>query len=187
MHLMDKNLICIKDSLISCLKSEVDRGTKELDTEETGKVADIIKDITQAQKCCMEAMYYETVIEAMRNGEDDYYDEYEGKRGYSESKRMSRHKPYVDQQSYIREYMRQNDSAGYGDSRYGKAYNDYQQARRHYTQTNSPAYRDEMKAHASEHIGDTISTIREIWSTADPELRMRMKSDLTALVGEMTV
>lgn len=44
-----------------------------------------------------------------------------------------------------------------------------------------------MDAHAAEHVGDTLATIREIWKTADPEMKKRIKADFTTLVNEMTV
>ena len=73
------------------------------------------------------------------------------------------------------------------DTRWGKAYIDYQTSRRHYTATNSPADKAEMEAHAGEHMGDTIASIREIWKTSDPALKKRFKADLTALMNELTV
>ena len=39
-----------------------------------------------------------------------------------------------------------------------------------------------MKA---EHLMDAMGTIREIYKSAEPDLRKRMKADLTKLVGEM--
>ena len=71
------------------------------------------------------------------------------------------------------------------DDRYGKAYNEYKMSKRHYTETKSPADKEEMDRHANEHMMDTIATIREIYKSADPELRTRMKGDLTKLIGEM--
>ena len=32
---------------------------------------------------------------------------------------------------------------------------------------------------------DVMGSVREIYKTADPDMRKRMKSDLTKLVGEM--
>lgn len=73
------------------------------------------------------------------------------------------------------------------DPRYGRAYNEYKESRRYYTETNSPTYRQEMDAHAAEHVGDTLATIREIWKSADPDMKKRIKADFTTLVNEMTV
>lgn len=71
------------------------------------------------------------------------------------------------------------------DTRYGQAYNQYQNARRHYTATNSKADKEEMDRHANEHLMDTMTTLREIYKVSDPELKKRIKSDLTKLVAEM--
>ncbi len=72
-----------------------------------------------------------------------------------------------------------------GDDRYGRAYNEYKNSKCNYTETKSPADKEEMDRHADEHMMDTIATIREIYKTADPELRIRMKSDLNKLISEM--
>ena len=47
--------------------------------------------------------------------------------------------------------------------------------------------KEEMNRHVREHIANTLESIRTIWSSSDPELKKRMKTDLTALVGELTV
>lgn len=73
------------------------------------------------------------------------------------------------------------------DSRYGRAYNDYRKAKKFYTQTNSPQEKENMKTHAHEHLADTLNSAREIWKDADPELKKRMKTDFTALIGEMNI
>lgn len=78
------------EKLTECTKSEMDKkGIEEIDTEEFGKVTDIIKDLS-------EAMYYRTLTEAMKESEygEDYdymgaYDEYERK-GYRGQRRDSR-------------------------------------------------------------------------------------------------
>lgn len=36
-------------------------------------------------------------------------------------------------------------------------------------------------------INQTLGTLREIWGNADPDLRKRMKADLTNLVNEMVI
>lgn len=42
-----------------------------------------------------------------------------------------------------------------------------------------------MKDYANEHVAESLSTLREIWDSADQDLRVRMKSDLTKLIGDM--
>lgn len=78
------------EKLTECAKSEMDKkGIEEIDTEEFGKVTDIIKDLS-------EAMYYRTLTEAMKEAEygEDYdyigaYDEHERK-GYRGQPRDSK-------------------------------------------------------------------------------------------------
>ena len=69
--------------------------------------------------------------------------------------------------------------------RYGKPYREYLDARKHYTETKSARDKEDMEMYANEHMMDTIGTIREMYRTAEPDLKKRMKADLTKLVGEM--
>lgn len=58
------------EKLTECAKHELDNGVESVDTKEMGEVADIIKDLS-------EAMYYRTLIEAMKESEyGEEYDEY---------------------------------------------------------------------------------------------------------------
>lgn len=68
---------------------------------------------------------------------------------------------------------------------YGRAYDEWKEARKHYTQNNTPSDKDEMERKGMEHVMNMIMTFREIWKHADPDMRKRMKSDLSALVTEM--
>lgn len=199
--------------LISKLKAEFDKGLDCVNTAEAGEVTDMIKDLAETKRNLCEAMYYETVVEAMEDGEESRYgynpNRYSsgryaptgrGRRGY-----MNR--PYLDQKPYIDAYlenpteMRENMRMGYDgrgdmhmadpykewDQRYGKAYNEYKNSRRHYTETKNATDKHEMESHATEHIMDTIATVREIYKSSDPELRKKIKDDITKLVSEMTV
>ena len=77
------------EKLTECAKSEMDKkGIEEIDTEEFGKVTDIIKDLA-------ESMYYRTLTEAMKESEyGEEYDEYgpmdDGRRGYRGQPRDSK-------------------------------------------------------------------------------------------------
>lgn len=64
-------------------------------------------------------------------------------------------------------------------------YEKYKEAKRHYTETHDQKHKDEMDMAANEHMASTISSVREIWRYADPEMRKRLKTDLTSLVNEM--
>lgn len=71
------------------------------------------------------------------------------------------------------------------DDRHGRSFRNWQLARKHYTETKSDGDRAEMTEHAKEHMVDTCMTLKDIWQDATPELRERMKKDLTALMAEM--
>lgn len=111
-------------------------------------------------------------------GSAGYHDPGNGSMGYPENN-----------MGYPTVYMHgENARMGYTEQtpqRYGRAYNDYQVARRHYTATKSQDDKESMNKHANEHLSDTMTTIREIWDAAEPEQRKRIKNDLSTLVGEM--
>lgn len=71
------------------------------------------------------------------------------------------------------------------DTRHGKPYNDYKMWKRNYTTSKSQADKNEMDKHAIEHVEDTIETMREIWKESDPELKRKMKTDMSKLLSEM--
>lgn len=68
----------------------------------------------------------------------------------------------------------------------GGAYRDYRVSKRYYTDTGSAEDRKKMDEHAMKHVMEFIETAREIYREASPELKKRMKEDLTKLVSEMT-
>lgn len=63
------SLRSMMDTLVDAQKSELAKGVDSADTEESGKVIDMIKDLAQAQKYCWEACYYKTLIEAMEDAD----------------------------------------------------------------------------------------------------------------------
>lgn len=76
-----KNMYEMIEKLVCCAKAELDKkGIEEVDTEEMGKVVDIIKDLCEAR-------YYQTLTLAMEESEyGEDYDEYgpmeDERRGY---------------------------------------------------------------------------------------------------------
>lgn len=75
--------ICkMKDKLCEYAHQQMQQGLDRVDTREMGAVIDMIKDLAEAERSCMEADYYESVVEAMDGGEGRYgYDG--GSRGRS--------------------------------------------------------------------------------------------------------
>lgn len=191
-------LTSMKHKLIEWLKCEMDKGVDCFDAEEGGKVVDMIKDLAEAEKDCWKATYYETVVGAMEEaGEVDRpgYDHYRYKSGRFAPKGHGHYSGYHyppmanlgDVHPDLMDKMRMGYSiTHHGDSgRYGKAYNDYQEARRHYSKTRSSSDKEDMEHHANAHLMDTIATIREIYHNADPDLKRQMKMDCEKLVEEM--
>ena len=183
------------------LKHATEQGLANLDTHEAGEVADIIKDLSEAEKNEWESCYYKKILEAMESSEADRYGyippemtrmDRQGKQR-EHIKRWARDPDMFEQDleermGYTPNWRRIPSSQSYDtehDHRYGKPYREYLDSRRHYTETKSQVDKDAMDMHANEHLMDVMNTIREIYKGADPDQRKRMKSDLTKLVGEM--
>ena len=206
--------ICtLLDIMTDGLKSATNQGLNNLDTHEAGQVADIIKDLSEAKKNLTDAeknewesCYYASIVKAMKDADErgDEEDRYGyipreasrmGKRGMQRDriKRWVRDPDTFEDEMYERagytpgRKMSRDDrsSDNSSDERYGKPYREYIDSRRHYSESKSQADKDMMEMYANEHLMDVMGSIREIYKTADPDMRKRMKSDLTKLVGEM--
>lgn len=70
-------------------------------------------------------------------------------------------------------------------NRYGQAYSNYDEARRHYTESHSDSDKKMMDDHAKKHLEESIDTMKDIWKDADPNLKHIMKDKLGHLVNEM--
>lgn len=221
--------ICeLKKDLVKIFASELHtKGVNDLDTKDCAEVADMIKDLAEAEKACMEACYYETIVKAMEKADEDDDD---GRMGYNSrhyangrfapkgrGARMGYIPDMMMQYPYIYGYINDPDFEDKMAERYGyqtsgagnrsqsgsrmgyddwdwdpdddpkqsKEYNEYKRAKRHYTESKSPADKQQMDEHAMKHMNQAIDSFREMWKDADPTMRKRMKTDLTALVGEM--
>lgn len=63
---MTKKLYEIKKQMIDLLEEEISvRGVRNISVAEVGQVADIIKDLAEAEEKCWKACYYKSVVEAM--------------------------------------------------------------------------------------------------------------------------
>ena len=159
---------------------------------------EMIKCLAETEKECQEADYYEAVVQAMeengmmesermgynpnRNRMGQYSDGRAGngdsgsnsRRGYSPDRMYSRMMPGDDR-----------DAWGDDDPRHSEAFNRFRKAKRYYTKSHSEEDKQRMKDASNEHMMETMSTIREMWDDADPDLRARMKTDLTNLVTNL--
>lgn len=168
------------------------------------------KNLTDAEKNEWESCYYASIVKAMKDADErgDEEDRYGyipreasrmGKQGMQRDriKRWVRDPDMFEQDmedrmgytpnrkmnSSMKDSMQSRDTDR--DERYGKPYRDYIDSRRHYTETKSQTDKDMMEMYANEHLMDVMGSIREIYKTAEPDMRKRMKSDLTKLVSEM--
>ena len=155
---------------------------------------EMIKCLAETEKECQEADYYEAVVQAMeetgmmesermgynpnRNRMGQYSDGSDSgsnsRRGYSPDRMYSRMMPGDDR-----------DGWGDDDPRYSEAFNRFRKAKRYYTKSHSEEDKQRMKDASNEHMMETMATIRELWDDADPDLRTRMKTDLTNLMSNL--
>ena len=176
-----------KRHLCDWVDAEISKGRAHVNAQELGEAVDMIKDLAEAQRDIWEACYYKSVSEAM----EEY--SYNPRMGYKSSKSntWNRMKEYPMNPMIPREMMHSEDEYYDEDEEmekeYGRNFNNFRKAKKHYTQTHAPQDQQKMKEHANMHLNQTIGTFREIWSDADPELRRKMKTDLSNLVNEMAV
>lgn len=199
----DIDTICaIKERLADALNMQIAHGVENLDAKEAGEVADMIKDLAEAEKNCYEACYYKMSVEAMKDpatiqpaaqpviphAEMPRYTDTTLKENMRMGYPITPTAPMIPiVPSGVAATVNPAEPMNYQGNRYGKAYNEYKTSRKHYTETRSEQDRSEMNSHAAEHIGDTIASMRDIWQSADPELKRRMKADFTNLLEEMIV
>ena len=197
------NDICsLKHNMLHYVMGETEKGFEP--TPEKVHVLkeyiEMIKCLAETEKECQEADYYEAVVQAMeengmmesermgynpnRNRMGQYSDGRAGnrngdsgsnsRRGYSPDRMYSRMMPGDDR-----------DEWGDDDPRHSEAFNRFRKAKRYYTKSHSEEDKQRMKDASNEHMMETMSTIREMWDDADPDLRARMKTDLTNLVANL--
>lgn len=173
----------IKDTLLCFVESETSKSLSEIHTKELGEVIDMVKDLSEAEKYCTEACYFESVANAMEEyGEDDsmgynnrryasgrYAPKGSGSYGYTESKSYPMNEGSYGYSNDGRN-MRTDGRMGYVPNQEGWI----DRGRRY--------YHDGEAEGSMEH---TMDTIKQMWANADPELRKRMKTDMSNLMAEM--
>lgn len=212
----------VKETLFSWLREEVGHGKDCIHLESSGDVTDMIKDLAETEKECMEALYYMTVISAMQQGEEPYYGDSMGyNHRHTNSGRFAsagrghvvgghhsgsygyHHGPFMDQTPYVDGYLHdpnfeysmenRNKTMGYDDgrmshnnSKYGKAYEDYREARRHYTTSKNVSDKEEMNHHIMEHLGNSLESLQEMWEASDDTmLKKRFLDEMSKVFNQM--
>lgn len=68
----------LKNQMLERFEQEVrERGIERMDITEAGKLADIVKDLAEAEACCWKAEYYRSVTNAMGGGSEQSRQSYQ--------------------------------------------------------------------------------------------------------------
>ena len=196
------NDICaLKHNMLHYVMGETEKGFEDdpAKVHVLKEYIGMVKDLAEAEKACQEACYYESVVEAMDNAdmfEDNPRMGYNRKRNrlgqYSDGRGMDGDSGSNQRMGYIpdmnRPYKRMMDEIDWDEDEpaYGNSFNRFRKAKRHYTKTHSEEDKQKMKDASNAHMMETMTTLREIWDDADPDLRKRMKTDLTNLTASLT-
>lgn len=153
--------ICkMKDKLCEYAHQQMQQGLDRVDTREMGAVIDMIKDLAEAEKTCLEADYYESVVEAMEEGGDRYGYDGGGSSGGSRGRSGYRTES-PDGEGGRMGYRNQ-----YGNWPANPANRRRRMRRRGYTE-------------------ESVENIRSMMEEADPARREQLRRDLEELIQEM--
>ena len=158
--------ICkMKDKLCEYAHQQMQQGLDNVDTREMGMVVDMIKDLAEAEKSCLEADYYESVVEAMDSGSDRYGYDGGGSSGGGSREGSGGRSGYR---------MESPDGEG-GRMGYKNQYGNWPA---------NPANR-RRRMRRSGYSEESIENIRQMMEDADPERKRQLKRDLEELMQEM--
>ena len=158
--------ICkMKDKLCEYAHQQMQQGLDRVDTREMGAVIDMIKDLAEAEKSCMEADYYESVVEAMEEGGDRYGYDGGGSSGGGSREGSGGRSGY---------HMGSSGGEG-GRMGYKNQYGNWP--------ANPKNRRRRMRR--SGYSEESIENIRSMMEEADPARREQLKRDLEELMREM--
>ena len=150
----------MKDKLCEYAHQQMQQGLDRVDTREMGAVIDMIKDLAEAERSCMEADYYESVVEVMEEGGDRYGYDGGGSRGGSGGRSGYR--------------MESPDGEG-GRMGYKNQYGNWP--------ANPANRRRRMRRRG--YAEESVENIRSMMEEADPARREQLKRDLQELMQEM--
>ena len=154
-----KELGEIKHALIDAVKAQVAQGLDRADTKEMGEAIDMIKDLAEAEKSCMESCYYESMMDddermgynSRRYASGRYAPKGRGRRGYD------RADPWP---------------MGYDEQRDGRM-------------PREPYTRMGFDGEPRERLEKVMDALGEVWAEADPEVKEKMRADVKDLLYQM--
>lgn len=149
----------IKDQALRRMEQSInERGIERADVGEMGKLADVVKDLAEAEKSCWEAEYYRSVTEAMEDGSMGYEDGM----GYARGNRRGYAQGQGGSQGYRRGYEQGQGYRGQPRDSQGQF-------------TSRSGYRRMDGGYGHD---DMMQEVRQMMQSADPQERERLKSQL---------
>lgn len=194
MHEKTKELCELKCTLLDWVKTETQKGVHSTNAKELGEVIDMIKDLAEAEKCCMEAHYYETVSEAMEDYEENMGEE--GRYGYNPM-HSSQTGRFISNRGRGRGRSGYDGGSGNSGSRGGNGGNrggsgdrmGYIEPDMYDDDGYGRHHRDRRWYHegGEGNMGEALNDLEEMWNNADPEAKRRMKAGMNELLGKMKI
>lgn len=207
-----KEVKCIIEDLQKEMQKHIDMGSDQCDVNIVDKIADMIKDMTEAKKNIVKACYYTQIMEAMEDSKYGVdYDEY-GKLGYTQPRdSMGQYSSIQSRNSYNGssrprrmgfkpDYMRPFDNTDYtsdwddmskrigeninrnGMSRYGYSHDEYMNKRNSYSK-DDPESMKKRKDLLNVYLEDLISMGQELVEDMAPEEKQIWKVKLNKLIN----
>lgn len=208
-----KKICDIAKQLTCCFEAQItSSGIQAINVDEAGKVTDMIKDLAEAEKEYWETRYYKSIVEAMDEAKESGDSEFMGynhmhlangkfatsghghyvagyrpymmddrNMDYPMTGAHSMNMGYSDDRSYG---TSRNQNSMMGNTTHGRAYDEYQDARRHYHESKSSDDKMHMEKKAMEHVNDSVMTLRDIWKDADPSVKKEVRTAISKLADE---
>lgn len=215
--LTTEELYNAKQKLMEMFREELneDKTVVGCNIEKIGELADMIKDLSEAEKECMEKKYYEMLIcnlmqedESMNEVGRMGYDHYHYANGKFASKGHGHRVGYMPVPHMSPDENPSNsgpywynpgvgmERMGYSEmdprrmenvhhSKYGVGYDEYKERKMHYSQSHDEKTHHDMEEKIEEATYDALDALREMWTDAKPETRRKLTADVAAFLEEM--
>lgn len=208
----NENLIAVKklnERIIEWASSEISEGTSRDPAiiDAYGKVIDMVKDLSMAESYLSDADQSASIVKAMRKADEggyrmgynpnrnrmgQYSDGRAGNRnGYDDGAGTTRRMDgrdmdgTRDRMGYTQDHHQMMMDKPDYDPRYGRSFNRYREAKRHYHATKSDKDMQDMRDASNESMTDAIAAFQELYESGDADQRARLKSSLNKLVADM--
>lgn len=206
-----KRMHCMIEKPSECAKEEFEKGIECVDTDEMGKVTDMLKDLA-------EAMYYRTLTNSMeessteevlsmfdRYGDRRFYDHYRYADGRFAPKGRGTRRGYTEPPYYFQTPDMYHEWDSKSDAERGRdldrmggrmyytepTMSGYDKAKRHYTESkemhkgNSQADKEQKMRDLEAYMKELSGDVTEILSDMTPEERTLLKAKMTTLLQKI--